>query len=182
MFLSSNKKANTAEKDIALSQKGDKQAFGRLIEGSLTYLYRISRSIVTNEADVEDCIQETIIKAWTNLPSLKELKYFKTWIIRILINQCNETLRKQKRLVLFPDTAMFSKSYEENNENSSLREAIARLEEDLKTVIILFYFEELTCSEISYALGIPEGTVKSRLSRAKKRLSISLKDEEVYYG
>ena len=167
---------STREQDIALARKGDDRAFSRLIEEELLYMYRISKSILQHEADVEDAVQEAVIKAWTQLRSLKDNRYFKTWLIRILINQCNEILRKQKRIVLTNDNINFTEDYEDSSERMALKDAINRLDGEQRTVIILFYFEDLSYSEISYALGIPEGTVKSRLSRAKNKLNNLLSD------
>jgi len=164
------------EHDIALARKGSDRAFSRLIEEELTYMYRISKSILQREADVEDAVQETVIKAWTQLRTLKDDRYFKTWLIRILINQCNEILRKQKRIVLTDEDISSFEEFIDSDERVALKDAINRLDNELRTVIILCYFEDLSYSEISYVLGIPEGTVKSRLSRAKNKLNNSLSD------
>lgn len=156
---------------------GDQDAFSRLIEYNLNYMYRISKAILySNEADIEDAIQETIIKAWKHLHTLKNEDYFKTWLIRILINECKELLRKQKKVLLAANSVYTSENFIKNSEKIEIRDAINRLENDLRTIVILFYFEDLPHKEISYILEIPEGTVKSRLSRAKNKLSKLLKE------
>jgi len=167
---------SSREKDIALARKGDDRAFSRIIEEELVYMYRISNSILHREADVEDGVQETVIKAWRQLPTLKDDRYFKTWLIRILINQCNEILRKQKRIVLMDENPCASEEFADSSDRIALKDAINRLDNELRTVIILYYFEDLSYSEIAYVLGTPEGTVKSRLSRAKNKLNKALSD------
>ena len=85
---------------VKRAQKGDTEAFIQLIENHKISLYKTAKSYLKNEDDVADVMQDTILSAFEHMKDLKSVRYFKTWIIRILINQCNDLLRQRKRCVL----------------------------------------------------------------------------------
>ncbi|MDQ0048176.1 RNA polymerase sigma-70 factor (ECF subfamily) [Paenibacillus polymyxa] len=89
-------------KKAELAIHGDKEAFVNVIRAVQQSLYVVARSIVKNDEDCADAIQETVVKAFSNVHRLKEPAYFKTWIIRILINECNWIIRKKKRVYPVP--------------------------------------------------------------------------------
>ncbi|MDZ5474603.1 sigma-70 family RNA polymerase sigma factor [Bacillus sp. 31A1R] len=156
--------------DVTSARKGNKEAFIRIIEASESTMYRIAKSIVKSDEDCADAIQETILKAYTSIESLKEPKFFKTWLIRILINVCNQILRsKQKVIPLegWKEPVTQTGSYDEIEVN----EVVNSLNEETRMLVILYYFEDLSVKQIAQTLEIPEGTVKSRLSRARNELS-----------
>lgn len=156
--------------DIQLARKGDKEAFIRLIRVAQHSLYGVARSIVKHDEDCADAIQETILKAWKALPSLKEADYFKTWLFRILINECNQILRREKRTVP-SDNLPLEVTTVDNYENIDLLEAVNRLEETLRLVVKLHYYEDMPLKQIAEVLETPEGTIKSRLHRARLLLA-----------
>ncbi|WIV17365.1 sigma-70 family RNA polymerase sigma factor [Paenibacillus polygoni] len=164
-----------------LAIQGDKEAFMDLIQAVQKSLFVIARSIVKNDEDCADALQETIAKAFTNVHTLKEPAYFKTWIIRILINECNRIIRKNKRVYPIPYD-LRKTSYKGEYEQIELFEVIDDLNEELQTMVTLFYIEDLSVKEISKVLEVSEGTVKSRLFRARKQLSELLlgKGEDKY--
>ena len=82
-----------------LAIKGDKEAFVYLINEYRLSLYRIAKGILKDDYRVEDAISNTIIKAFENIKKLKKAEYFKTWLIRILINECNSILKRKKNLI-----------------------------------------------------------------------------------
>jgi len=126
-------------------------------------------------------MQETIAKAFSNVHTLKEPSYFKTWIIRILINECNRIIRKKKRVYPVPYD-MRKTSYQGDFEQIELFEVIDELDEQLQPIVMLFYIEDLSVKDISKVLGISEGTVKSRLFRARQQLSeLALWEGEAKY-
>ncbi|KOY15424.1 sigma-70 family RNA polymerase sigma factor [Paenibacillus xylanivorans] len=153
-----------------LARQGDKEAFVFLIRAVQQSLFVIRRSIVKTDEDCADAIQETIAKAFSNVHTLKEPTYFKTWIIRILINECNRIIKKKKRVSLVPYD-MRKTSYKGDFEQIELFEVIDELDEKLQTIVTLFYIEDLSVKEISRVLEVSEGTVKSRLFRARRQLS-----------
>ena len=154
-----------------------KDAFIREVRNAETMLYHISKSILKNDADCGDAVQETLLKAYEKLPMLKEEKFFRTWITRILINECKGILRKQKKVVPYEDY-MGNERLSEENRYHHLYMAIMELPEDLRILVTLYYIEGFSQKEISEILEIPEGTIKSRLSRARDFLKTQLSDEE----
>lgn len=151
-----------------------KDAFIREVRNAETMLYHISKSILKNDADCGDAVQETLLKVYEKLPMLKEEKFFRTWITRILINECKGILRKQKKVVPYEDY-MDNERLSEENRYHHLYMAIMELPEDLRILVTLYYIEGFSQKEISEIL---EGTIKSRLSRARDFLKVQLSDEE----
>lgn len=162
--------------DIKLAKKGDKNAFINLIENNKASMYRIAVSILNNPQDIEDAFQNTIIKAYEGIIYLKKNEYFKTWLIRILINECNGILRTNKKIIPMEEIQDTREAADEFSK-LELTSAIAALPEDLKLVTTLFYFEDIPQKDISKLLNIPEGTVRSKLSRARNKLYEVLKEK-----
>lgn len=161
---------------VLKAQKGDKKAFMELIKSNEKSMYKVAKAMVFNEEDIKDVFQDTIIKAYESIEKLKEPQYFSTWLIRILINNCNDVIKKRKKVISLE--IVKEESYKEKFKNVDLYMAINELEEDLKMVIIMFYFMDMAIKEIAKAQSIAEGTVKSRLNRARKKLEEKLSKEE----
>ena len=151
----------------------DKDEFLRLTLDSEPILFHVSLSILHNEQDCADAVQEAILKAYDNRHKLKKIKYFKTWIVRIVINECYSILRKKKRFEPYDD-AVQKDSIPLNNyvkeEYIDLYQAIDRLSQKEKICVILYYLEDYSVAETADVLKIPIGTVKSRLNHARKEL------------
>lgn len=161
--------------NVKLAKK-DKSVFSELIQANLTSMYRVAKGILSSEEDIEDALQTTTLIAFDKIKTLRNDKYFKTWLIRILINECNK-LYNRNRKSLKDIKEVKEESYTiDKSINIDLYNAINKLSDELRVTTILFYFNDLTYKEISKVLDIPEGTVKSRISRAKDRLYIMLKD------
>ena len=155
--------------NVIKAREGNKQAFINLIEENLTSMYRVAKGILVSETDIEDAIQSTILLSYKNIDNLKNDKFFKTWLIRILINECNKIYNFNKKCVNFNEIK--DNYINDKYENIDLKKAIDKLSDDLRLPIILFYFEDLKISEISELMNIPIGTVKSRLARAKVKIA-----------
>ncbi len=150
----------------------DKQTFtDKVIEIERT-LYRMSMSILKNEADCEDAVQDTILTAYSKLSTLKNEEYFKTWLIRILINTCNKAAKKKSRFVFGKDIE--EESVPDSAVNTEVRLAIEKLKPKIRMVVVMKYIEGFSVKEIQEILKIPEGTVKSRLAEGRKQLRIEL--------
>lgn len=162
------------ESTISLAKKGDKEAFLVLIQDNKVSLYRIAKGILKNENDIEDAFQNTIIKAYEKIHTLKNDNYFKTWIIRILINECNNIIKLNTRVI--PMEKLRENVYEDSYCSSDIREAVDLLDEDLRIVILLFYYEDIPQKEIAKILNLKHGTVRSRISRAKEKLYEIIKE------
>lgn len=141
-------------------------------------LYRVSKSILGNDQDCEDAVNNAILKAYEKLDSLKEEQYFKTWLIRIVINECNSLRRKQLKFLSFEDVFK-NKKIDEKEDYNDLYIAIQSLPKKIKVPIVLYYIEGYSVDEIKEILEIPQGTVKSRLSRGRKLLKTKLENMEV---
>ncbi|RXT07290.1 sigma-70 family RNA polymerase sigma factor [Ammoniphilus sp. CFH 90114] len=139
----------------------------REVEGSL---YRVAKGILYSDMDCADAIQETIIKAYSSIEGLKNEKYFKTWITRILINKCRDLLATKKKVV--PVYEINEGVVDLNiSQKIEVWEAIQNLKEEMRVVIILYYIEGWSLKETAELLDIAEGTVKSRLARARVQLA-----------
>lgn len=159
--------------------KGDKDSFVRLIKDSEELMYRVAKSILKSAEACADAIQEAIVKAYSSIGSLKEPQYFRTWLIRILINVCNQMRLSSKKVVLIeewmeqqPDQS--ASSYD----RVEIQEAVDALEDEFRVIVTLFYFEDLSIKEIAQSLDLREGTVKSRLNRARSKLAAWLGYEQ----
>ncbi len=162
--------------DVKKAKKGDKEAFLALINENRLNIYRIAKGMLKEEKDVEDAIQNTVIKAFENIKSLKKEEFFKTWIIRILINECNSILRKGKKYTSF-DENLVDTEYYDTYKDMELTSAIASLNEELRVTTLLYYFEDISTVEIAKILDVAEGTVRSRLARAREKLKEVIGEE-----
>lgn len=122
---------------------------------------------------------------YKNIQNLKNEEYFKTWVIRITINKCYDILKKhklnnEKMLKAQEDVSELHTNFDNNVIlQTDLQTTLELLEEDLKIVTVLYYYNDLSISEISDILNIPKGTVKSRVFRAREKLYEILSKEEV---
>lgn len=165
---------------VEKAKHGDSQAFCLLIDENRLKMYKTAKAILNNEDDVCDAIQEALVSAYTNINKLNESKYFSTWIIRILINKCYDIIAKNKKVgnVVDIDEAQEVKSYDSYESDSIVNKVLNEIDEDLKEITILYYYDGFSIKEISEMVKIPEGTVKSRLSRAREKLYELIKREE----
>ena len=163
---------------------GDKEAFNKLVEENKLKMYKVAKSILKNEDDVCDAIQNALISAYTNLSKLQNNQFFSTWLIRILINKSYDSAKEnQKRYTNGIDITEYNgddklKFFDKYNSDSIVENVLNKLDEDLKTITVLYYYNDYSVSEIAKIMEIPEGTVKSRLSRARTRIYEILKSEE----
>lgn len=136
-------------------------------------LFHVAFSILHNEQDCADAVQEAITKAYMKKNQLQNSAYFKTWLTRIVINECYNMLRKKKQYAELCEEVIADKSYLNEyikEEYLDLYQAINKLEEKEKICVLLFYMEDYSVAQIAEVLKIPGGTVKSRLNRARKQL------------
>ncbi|MDT1938664.1 MULTISPECIES: sigma-70 family RNA polymerase sigma factor [Carnobacterium] len=167
-------------KRIVQAIKGDKLAFEGLLLEMQEQLYRTAYIYMQNKEDALDVLQETAYLGMKSIYQLRDPSLFKTWLTRILINTALKEL-KQKKKVHFSgeEQLIFLKTNEVENDLDLVR-AIGMLKEDYRIVIILHYYQGLSIKELSLALNIPEGTIKTNLSRGRKCLKTLL--EEVDYN
>ncbi len=166
------------EELVEKAKKEDKQAFTNLILSIQRDLYCIAKSKIENENDIDDIIQETMIIAFLNIKKLKNNKFFKTWIIKILINNCNKFYKRKKlKSIEQNDEVRKIRSKEIDMSNIEFEDLISFLKEDEKIILTLYYYLGYTTKEISQILNKREGTICSKISRAKMKIKEKYKGE-----
>lgn len=151
------------------------ELFTQRVEAAKEKLYKTAMLYMGSHTDAMDVLDEAIYKAWCSKNKLRQEQYFDTWITRILINECHNELRRQKRMCPVDE---LPEAVAEAYDHLPLKEAIGRLPKELKDVIILRYFSGFTLAETAQMLKIPQGTAASRQRKALQLLRLEL-DEEV---
>ena len=165
-------------------RKNKEQKFTDLIEENKLKFYKTAKIILKNDDDVYDAIQDALISIYKNYEKLENEKIFSTWATRIIINKCYDLLRKQKNNIVPIDEIIENNTNMGRNDKYEIDEcgikmAMNFLNEDIKLMVILYYYDNYSIKEISEIVNIPEGTVKSRLSTARKILKQKLGKEEI---
>lgn len=153
----------------------DRQEFAARTQALRQRLYRTAYLYLGREADALEAVDEAVYQALRSLGQLRQEAYFETWLTRILLNECHRELRRRKRLAgeeALPETAG-----PDAYDHLPLKDAVARLPETLRAVVILRYFTGYTQSETVAALAIPQGTVATRQRRALELLRLELGEE-----
>ena len=148
----------------------------RLYEKSM---YSLAFSIVKNNADAAEVISESILRAYKNIQTLKKADSFKPWILRIIHNTAVEMMRKNSKIIPMEETPDIPDDSPENDITIrlSVREAVNSLKQPYRTVVVLFYYENLSVSKIAQITNTNVVTVKKQLSRARKMLLEILKED-----
>ncbi len=172
---------------IRKSQKGDVEAFEKLIKEHKKYAYNIALKILKNKEDAEDISQEALVKVYQNIKSFNMNSSFKTWMYKIVFNTCIDFKRKKRLKTSSLDEPIhygyddIPKQVEDNKKNPEkllseklnkqlVNKSINMMDDDFKNVIILRDIQGFKYKEISKILGCNEGTVKSRISRGREKL------------
>lgn len=165
-----------SDNQIIRAINGDKAAFSQIIKGKENKLYRISRSVLRNDADCADAIQEALLRAWLKLPELRDYQLFEHWLVRIVLRECYRITKKRKFDSINYENAA---TYKENvDDKIAIQDAIYSLDVKKRVTFILHYIEGYKVYEIAHIMNIPEGTVKSRLMRARNEMRSLLKEEK----
>lgn len=157
---------------VKLAKKHDKLAFAELMQGHMQEMYKVGLAILMNDEDVADAVSETILNCFEKLNTLREDKYFKTWMTRILINNCYKILDVRKHQTGLEEWEEPAVTDEYNVE---LKDALSSIDEKYRTVITLYYLGEYSTKEIASMLHIQKSTVTTWLQRGREQLS-------KYYG
>lgn len=150
------------------------------IERDKGKMYGIAFAYLRNEADALEAIQETVCRVWVKRKSLKDAKFFSTWMIRILINVCMDERKKRKREApsragVFNNVATDG---QEPAERIGMEEQLAKLPPNYRMVIVLKYYRDMTITQIAEMMGKPDGTIRTWLHKALKQLRAELGENE----
>lgn len=169
------------EELIRKAQKGNEEAFTKLILYIKNDLYKIAKTRIIEEEDIQDVIQETMIETYKSIRKLKDIQKFKIWVIKILINKCNKLYKKRYKGDVYIsdhdlDKHITSNSYSNMENDLNFYSLINTLDYNERIIIVLYYMEKYTVKEIAKILKMKENTVKSKLYRAR------IKIKEKYEG
>lgn len=156
---------------IKRAQKKDADAFTELMQSQMQNLYKSARAMLRNDEDAADAISETILICWEKMEQLKKPEFFKTWLTRILINECHDILRQRKRVCPVNEMEEVPETTDEY-ENIEWLETLKGLDEKYRLVMVLYYVNGLKTTEISSVLHIPVSTVRTRLSRGRNQMAL----------
>ncbi len=156
-----------------------KDELGQIILDNDVCFYRVAKSILYSDADCGDAISGMIVKSFSQIHKLRKEQYVKTWLIRILINECYQILRANKRLISLEGYQESHKELPKEEETSAyidLYEAMMRLGEKERVSIELYYMEGYSVKEVAEILGSTETAIRNRLARAREKLKMDLKE------
>ena len=164
---------------VERAQGGDRTAFSAIVVASLADLDRTARLIIRDPDRAKDAVQEALVKAWRDLPALRDCARFDAWLRQLLVRSCMDELRRSRRRAFeveltdlhHPSTADFAVSVADRD---ALDRAFRRLDPEQRVLVVLHYFEGLPFEDIATSLRIPVGTARSRLFRARASLRAAL--------
>jgi RNA polymerase sigma-70 factor (ECF subfamily) len=168
---------------VALARAGDVAAFESLVRSRMNAIYRLDLAILGDDADAADAAQETFIAAWRNLANLRDPERFEAWLQRVSVNACRMIRRSRGRRLVreMPmaelEAAGSGLAVPQTPDRDVLNRALVRLSHDHRAVLALHHAEGRPVKEIASVLGIPEGTAKSRLFKARAALEKALHEE-----
>lgn len=173
---------------VERARTGERAAFDALVRSRIDAVYRTSLAILGNPSDAADATQETFVSAWCHIGSVRDLDLFDAWLGRVNLNACRAQLRRRKRTIVreirLPEVddgrepASTDQALDDASAGADVFDrAFARLSLEDRSVLVLHHLQERPVAEIAAVLGAPEGTVKSRLHRARAALESALAKE-----
>jgi RNA polymerase sigma factor (sigma-70 family) len=163
---------------VERAQRGDHRAFEQLAMASASRLDVVARLITRDPERASDAVQDTLVRAWRDLPTLRDPDRFEAWLRRLLVHACMDVLRRARRWSVEVELADVHSGERDITTNVGDRDAIerayGRLNPDLRAIIVLHYYQDLTLPDVAEALGVAEGTVKSRLHRALGEMRLAI--------
>ena len=150
----------------------DTERFVDLIREYTPNLYRLAYGILHNRDDAEDAVCETILKAYEKLHTLRKAECLRAWIMQIAANEAKRIYARNKKNTSVENMEDYMPAF--TDDYHELWDIVMEMDLVYREVVILYFYEQLSIKEIAKALRIPEGTVKSRLSRGKSQLKAYL--------
>ncbi|MFC0471487.1 sigma-70 family RNA polymerase sigma factor [Halalkalibacter kiskunsagensis] len=164
-------------KEVKKAIKGNVSSFEKLILNYKLTMYRVTKTILAREEDCADAIQEAILKAYQKIHTLREPAYFKTWLIRIVMNECQQQIRQRKKLVSIEELSEPS-SKDQGYEKIEVEQMLDALPQEQKHLLKLFHIEDISIQELALIFQVPENTIKTRLRRAREKMRDELERHE----
>lgn len=172
-----NREDNGMKNLVKLAQKGDADAFAALLQSQMQNMYKTAAAILNNDEDIADAVGDTLLACWEKIGQLREAKFFRTWMTRILINKCNDILKKKKDLHYSSEMQDFPEETEAYS-NVEWMQMMNCLDEKYRLVMVLYYVDALTATEIGELLNMPASTVRTRLARGREQMADIYQIEE----
>ena len=167
---------------VERARRGDREAFAVLAGGAVDRLHGIARLILRDTELAEDATQDALVRAWRDLPTLRDVERFDAWLYRLLVRACADVGRHRRRwraeITVLPTEPAESDRAAELADRDQLERGLRRLNDAQRTILVLTFYLGLAPSESADALGIPVGTVKSRLHYAIDALRAALAADE----
>lgn len=168
-------------------KNGDEEAFKELTLKIENDLYRIAKTRLNNDDDIKDAIQNTMLSTYKNVGRLRNLEAFKTWMIKVLINECNKIYNLNKKNNEIVDKVTYNVSFnlydnsiQNSNSKMNFDSMLDKLNYDEKIVVILHYNSGYSCKQISKILKVNVNTIKSRLMRGTNKVKRSYEEVNGY--
>lgn len=165
------------EISVSLEKCGPREQFAQVVTEHSHAMFRAARAVLDSDADAEDAVSEAILRAWQAWGGLRRREAAKAWLLKITVNCACEQRRRTGRVVAVENLEQVAGGAEDRHYDG-LWDAVLALPEEQRSAVVLFYYEDLTLAQIAKVLGVAQGTVKSRLSRARGRLREMLREEE----
>jgi RNA polymerase sigma-70 factor (ECF subfamily) len=166
---------------VELAMGGDGEAFSALAAGAVRRMYAVARLILRNDAVAEDVTQEALVIAWRDLSALRDPSRFDAWLHRVLVRECYKQAHRERRRIAIEGRVRPIVTDGDPSQRSLVNDQIergfAQLSLEHRAVLVLHHHLGYTIREIAEALGLPAGTVKSRLSRASLAMREALTSE-----
>jgi len=167
---------------VERAQRGDHEAFEALAVPAYHRLYAIARRILRDGYAAEDAVQDALVRAWRDLRGLRDPDRFDAWLHRLTVNACLDIARHRRRRVIeveldpidMPDVVDMAGALADREIVDS---AMRRLDESGRAIVVLHYFLGMPLTDVASTLGIPIGTVKSRLHRALGEMRVAVGTE-----
>lgn len=167
------------EELVRKAKRRDSSAFAELVRLCTQSMYRVAWTYLGNDEDAADAISETVLVCYEKIETLKKDAYFKTWMIRILINQCKDILKHRSRIQ--SKAEMQESAFEDSGYiDCEWKEVLSCLDEKYRIILLLYYTREMDTREIAELLDISRNTVITRLARGRKLLKRELEGGKIY--
>lgn len=168
---------------VQRAQRGDRDAYEQLARSSARRLFAVASRILRDTDSAEDAVQQTLVAMWRDLPTLRDPDRFDAWVYRLLVRACASEGRRQRRAgVAFVDLSDAIPARGDDFADVAMRDELGRAFDALslehRTVVVLHHFAGLPLADVAQILGLPYGTVGSRLSRALQAMRASIEASE----